>query len=148
MSLRRLALGREGEALAERRLKELGYRILERSARSALGELDLVMEDGATVVFVEVKARGSRRFGLAEEAVDARKRRRLTLLARAYVRDRGLAGRPMRFDVVAVQDGAVRHVKNAFPAEGALWERAPSESNVHATLPRLLAIVSAFLKKL
>ena len=53
----RRLFGQEGESLAERYLRRKGHRILQRNARSSLGELDLVVEDGAVLVFVEVKAR-------------------------------------------------------------------------------------------
>jgi putative endonuclease len=53
----RRRFGQEGESVAERYLRRKGYRILARNARSSVGELDLVVEDGAVLVFVEVKAR-------------------------------------------------------------------------------------------
>ena len=121
MTFERLELGKNGETLAERHLTGLGYQLLEKSCRNRLGEIDLVMQDGETVVFVEVKTRASRRFGAAEEAVGPRKQRKLAQLALAYVRDRRLGNPPLRFDVVAIQGGEIRHIPNAFQPSGYAW---------------------------
>lgn len=114
MSRERRELGRRGECLAEAHLGGKGYRLLERSYRCRLGEADLIMRDGDTVVFIEVKTRSSGSFGTPEEAVDARKQRKLVQVAQFYLRDRGLDDAPARFDVVAVADGEIRHIPDAF----------------------------------
>jgi len=115
--------GARWEREAARHLERLGYRILGRNVRCRLGEIDLVALDGPTVVFVEVKGKGGRGHGRPEEMVTAAKQRRLTLLARWYLLQRGWLARPARFDVVAVDDGPagreVRHHRDAFPAAGA-----------------------------
>ena len=111
-------LGGDGEARAARFLERLGWRVLDRNWRCSSGELDLVCADGDTVVFVEVKARGSRLFGAPEEAVTALKRSRLVRSARCYLRDRGLESRPARFDVVAIEGAELRHIRDAFTADG------------------------------
>lgn len=114
-------LGDAGEVLAARRLAELGYRILETNYRCPLGELDCVAVKDRTLVFLEVKTRVSDDFGGPLEAVDRRKRRKLTRLAQYYVADKRLHGVPQRFDVVAVwlKPGGERIdvVENAFDAE-------------------------------
>jgi len=114
MTRERLGLGRRGEKLAEEHLSRLGYRLLERSARSRLGEIDLVMKDGGTIVFVEVKTRSSVRFGEPEEAVDPRKQARIARAAQVYLKLKGWTDVPMRFDVVAISGGRVRHIPDAF----------------------------------
>lgn len=114
-------IGDAGEDLAARHLEGLGWRVLARNWRGRSGELDLVAEDGATVVFVEVKARASRSHGLPEEAVDARKRARLARAALEFLRARGLGDRPARFDVAAVEGTSVRLIRAAFEAPG--WTR-------------------------
>ena len=88
--------------------------MLARNWRSPVGELDVVALDGATLVFVEVKAR--RTVGEALEAVDLRKQRKLVAVAMDYQRRNGFVGRPIRFDVVAVEVAslACTHVENAF----------------------------------
>jgi putative endonuclease len=93
-------------------------RILERGYRSAFGEIDLVAQDGATIVFVEVKARSRGGFSPAEEAVGPRKQGRLVRTACHYLQARRLSGVPVRFDVVAIQAGSLRHLRGAFEAAG------------------------------
>lgn len=101
------AVGRFGEQVAADFLHEHGLRILERNWRSAAGELDIVALDGATIVFIEVKTRSSRAYGVPAEAVDRRKAARIRRLASQWMaehRDSGdLVGwHAVRFDVVAV----------------------------------------------
>ena len=113
-------LGDRGEAWAVRRLEQLGYRIVERNYRCPLGEIDCVAVHRGAVVFLEVKARATTAYGDPLEAVDRRKRRKLTRLARYYVAEKNLHGAALRFDVVAVrvEDGAPRVdvIENAFDA--------------------------------
>jgi putative endonuclease len=79
-----------------------GYRVLERNLRTPGGEVDLLALDGETLVVVEVKATAAGRD--PAERVDFAKRRRLHA-ARAWLAcRRGFAGRPFRFDVVAVRE--------------------------------------------
>jgi putative endonuclease len=117
----RLALGRAGESRAAAHLEGRGYRILARNVRAGGVELDLVARRGATLVFVEVKTRRARRFGLPEEAVDARKQARLVRGARAWLHGNDTRAQRVRFDVVAceVTEGGewrVRHLEGAFDA--------------------------------
>ena len=95
-------LGQMGEEVAARYLEDRGMRILARNLRSRLGELDLVARDGATLVFVEVKARYGAGGDPPQAAVDGRKRARLGRLAREYLARERLGDVPCRFDVVAV----------------------------------------------
>jgi putative endonuclease len=117
-----LALGPRGEREAARFLKRQGYRILARGDRGELGEIDLVALDGRTIVFVEVKTRQSQDAGHPAEAVDPAKQRRLTRLALAWLKRRGLLEHSARFDIVAVtwpEDSrrpVIEHIKNAFEA--------------------------------
>ena len=111
--------GQASEARAEQFLRAKGYRILDRNLRTSLGELDLVVEDGPVLVFVEVKARATRAFGGALLAVNHRKQAKMVRLASQYLAQRHLTERPCRFDVVLVQgqqsgDQTVDHVQNAF----------------------------------
>jgi putative endonuclease len=119
----RRALGTRGEALAARHLEKRGLRIVERNVRCRFGEIDLVATDGPTVVFVEVKGRAGAGYGPPEEKVTPPKQRRLVLLARWYLQQRGWLARPARFDVVAVtwegRAAVVRHIPQAFSAPSA-----------------------------
>lgn len=99
----RQALGAAAEAAALRHLEDAGLRLLARNARFKVGELDLVMRDGDTVVFVEVRLRRDHRFGDGAASVDHRKRRRLSLAAMAWLAGRpALANQACRFDVASV----------------------------------------------
>jgi putative endonuclease len=123
MTSRRIAFGKTGEDLACRELERRGYAILDRRYRRRGGELDIVARDGATIVFVEVKAREGREFGDASEAVTAWKQRKMTRLAVDYVMRHHLTNCPCRFDVVSIHFDAEAPVievfANAFDAVGA-----------------------------
>ena len=93
-----------------------GLTVLERNFRARAGEIDLIVRDGDTVAFVEVRARASASFGGAAASVTAAKRRRLERAARLWISARGWEG-PCRFDVVAVDGGRLEHIPGAF-AEG------------------------------
>jgi putative endonuclease len=98
----RQLLGKTGEGEACAELERRGYAILARRFRTRLGELDIVARDGRTLVFVEVKARRSERFGRAAEAVTPLKQRRLRRMALDFVLRTRLDRVPCRFDVVSV----------------------------------------------
>jgi putative endonuclease len=112
------ARGTEGEDLAVAYLEERGYRIHKRNYRFGRGEIDIVAQDGETLVFVEVKARRSTSFGTPEEAVTVQKRRQIRKIAGGYLFERRIADRECRFDVIAVDyEGGkpvVRHIEQAF----------------------------------
>jgi putative endonuclease len=108
--------GRWAEDVAGRHLEKIGCRVRARNVRLAGGEIDLVVTDGDTLVFVEVKAR--RAAGTAAAAVTADKRRRLGRAAAAWVTRRGIPRGGCRFDVVTVEgrgaDARVQHWPAAF----------------------------------
>jgi putative endonuclease len=105
MTKERIALGKLGEDLARKRLKALGYRILEKNYRCPLGEIDLIARDGDVLVFVEIKTRRDQSFGPAKEAVTRKKQTQLSKVALAYMKSKKLWGRSARFDVVAIEHG-------------------------------------------
>jgi putative endonuclease len=115
-------LGKSGEDLACLELERRGYAILDRRYRTRFGELDIVARQNGTVVFIEVKTRGSARFGHGLEAVTWHKRRKIVLMAGEYMLWHGLGSAPCRFDVVAiVWEGSRPHlevVADAFEAAG------------------------------
>lgn len=98
---RRRERGAAAEELAARHLEAQGYRVRARNVRAPLGEIDLVAEEGDTLVFVEVRGRTSTAFGSALESITPAKRRRLVRLALLYLQGHPHAG-PWRIDVVAV----------------------------------------------
>ncbi|WP_113700174.1 YraN family protein [Nonomuraea lactucae] len=110
-------LGRHGEQLAVDYLEAEGMKIIERNWRCRYGEIDVIAEDGDTLVVVEVKTRSSRSHGTALEAVRPSKLTRLRMLAAKW-----LAGQPrtfhaVRVDVIALErfagDYSLRHVRGA-----------------------------------
>jgi putative endonuclease len=107
------AKGQAGEDRAAGFLESAGYRIVRRNLRLPGGEIDLVCRDGDTIVFVEVKARWSNRFGSAISAVNPRKRATLRRLAADYVQIVAPSAR-VRFDVVAVDGERITLHRNAF----------------------------------
>lgn len=118
---RKVVSGREGEDRAATFLKSRGLRILARNVRYRDGEIDLVGEDGATFVFVEVKRRRDLERGSGAEAVTRTKRERVLRASRRWLakrRKRGASERPVRFDVVALRDdtGGVEWIRGAFDA--------------------------------
>lgn len=118
----RVTLGKSGENYACLELERRGYAILERRYRTRAGEIDVIARDGEMLVFVEVKARRSARFGYPAEAVTASKQRRLVQMASFYILRKGLSNSRCRFDVVAVTFGTgeprpkVEVFKGAFDA--------------------------------
>ena len=103
-----------GEMQALRLLKKKGYRWLSWRYRAGNGEIDLIMQDGDVLVFVEVKTRPDGRLGDGIKAVDREKRRRLRLAARLYLQKTGNEDRPVRFDVVEITRAGIRHMQSAF----------------------------------
>jgi uncharacterized protein (TIGR00252 family) len=69
-------LGRKGEKLALQHLKKLGYRTVTRNYRTTMGEIDLIMQEGDSLIFVEVKTRQDESFAKAEDAINFRKQKK------------------------------------------------------------------------
>ena len=109
----RKRLGREGEDAAVRLLEDSGYNVIARNVRLPGGEIDVIARDRDTIVFVEVKARTSRRFGSALGAVDARKRRTLRTIAADWLQI-AAPGANARFDIVTIEGGRPRLHRGAF----------------------------------
>ena len=119
MSAARQRFGELGERIAARWLRQKGYRIVAHRFRSGRRDVDLIAQSGATVAFVEVKARRGEQFGDPVEAVGWRKQRELIRSANVWIDRFGTPDMAYRFDVVGVLLDAervrVRHVENAFP---------------------------------
>lgn len=112
------AAGSAGEAAACGALKNTGMTILERNFRRPTGEIDIIAKDKRTIVFVEVKARSSLKFGRPAEAVDKAKQLHILRTAMIYLAEKGLDDAPVRFDVVEVLPDGIRHLRAAFDATG------------------------------
>lgn len=98
-------IGSDAEDVVARMMEAAGCAVLDRNALYRFGELDLVLLDGATLVFCEVRYRRPGRYGCGAISVTRRKRQRLALAARAWLARRpAMADRPCRFDVASVRD--------------------------------------------
>lgn len=118
MHTEKKTIGDAGEALAAKFLEGKGYRILARQAGiPRVGEIDLIAFDPprGEVVFVEVKTRHDVSFGPPEEAVTARKLRRMMLVAETWRVRNKLFDRPWRADVIAIEltgpEPVIRHLE-------------------------------------
>ena len=113
-------LGKIGESLAAKFLKQKGYQIIERNYRSAWGEIDLVVQDGDVLAFVEVKTRRSLKFGAPQLAVTNSKQRKISKTALQYLQEKELFDYVCRFDVISIvfppdpSEPIIEHIENAF----------------------------------
>lgn len=110
-------VGAQGETLARQWLEARGYTWIAQNVHTRWSELDLVMYDGNTLVFVEVKYRRSERYGSPLEGITASKQRKLRQAAEMYVLKHPHSG-PIRFDALGILDCAgsppvYTHVPNA-----------------------------------
>lgn len=110
--------GKRGEELAAFYLQSQGYQILERNFRKRYGEIDIIAQEKNTLVFVEVKTRWSKKFGLPEEAVTPWKLKSVIKTAQYYKMLHPELPEAMRIDVVAVdfcargREERIRLIKN------------------------------------
>lgn len=118
----RKAIGAAVEHAALEYLQAHGLKLLAHNAQARGGELDLVMHDGTSVVFVEVRYRADPAFGGAAASVDHGKRRKLVRAAQFYLaRHPRLANAPCRFDVIAAHGNPaapnIEWLRDAFRAD-------------------------------
>jgi len=118
MTTKHQQFGEKGESIAVNCLKKQGYRIIELNYRTKLGEIDIIAKQGGSLVFIEVKARKSSRFGRPELAVTPKKQRKISMVALYYLKSTKQSNAKARFDVVAINstdDGPnIKIIKNAF----------------------------------
>ncbi len=110
------ATGDDAERLAERHLHQQGLKTIARNYRCRFGEIDLIMQDGETTVFVEVRYRASQNFGGAGASINVAKQRRIIAAAEHYLSDLRHAP-PCRFDAILMHKldaGAIDWIKDAF----------------------------------
>ncbi|MDZ7749354.1 MAG: YraN family protein [Halofilum sp. (in: g-proteobacteria)] len=113
----RAQAGRAAEQRALDYLEAQGLRLRARNYRCRWGEIDLVMETGEGIVFVEVRYRRHAGYGGAAGSVDRRKQARLVRAAGTYLARERLCERPARFDVLAIDtDGDIDWIPDAFEA--------------------------------
>lgn len=112
-------LGDEGESAARRHLTHAGMKCLATNYRSPRGEIDLVLRDHQTLVFVEVKTRSDEQYGRPASAVSTDQKQRIAKAALDYLRELGNPPIAIRFDIVEVLAASggiaeIRHLPNAF----------------------------------
>ena len=88
--------------------------MLERNYIATVGEADLIMSDGETIVFIEVKTRVNDDYGAPSEAVDQRKREKYYRVASEFLQRNKKMDSPCRFDVVEIENGQINHIIDAF----------------------------------
>jgi len=113
-----MSMGAQAEQWAVRHLQQQGLKLIEQNYRGRFGEIDLIMQDGTSLVFIEVRLRRNADFGGAAASIDAHKQQRIIRTAHQYLA--GLAHTPpCRFDALLMDDvkgGNVQWLKNAFDA--------------------------------
>lgn len=120
------SLGQYGEDLAIKFLLRKGYWVIERNFKNKLGEIDLIVRDGGTICFVEIKTRVSLSCGLPQESVHPYKQRKIAKVALSYLQNKfRTCDVPARFDVVSIYktpegDDKIEHIINAFDSCGYL----------------------------
>ena len=114
--------GLEGERRAAEWLSDhRGMKLLGQRIRNRAGEIDLIMMDGETVVFIEVKTRLNGPPGSGLLAVDRRKQQRIARAAVLYLALNRLQNRAVRFDVAEVSANGIIHIPNAFQPGGMFY---------------------------
>lgn len=108
--------GKQGEWEATKYLKSLGYKILQTNFRSKTGEIDIISEDGKTIVFVEVKLRTTPFFGTPGEAIQKSKLKKLIKTSQFYLLLKNLSHADIRFDAIEIYFLAgrfeINHIRN------------------------------------
>ena len=109
------------EAAAEWLAENRGMRLMESRYRNKAGEIDLIMAEEETIVFIEVKTRLHAVSGSGLAAVDTRKQGRIARAAMIYLGEKGWMNRLIRFDIVEVSNTRIIHVANAFQPGGMFY---------------------------
>lgn len=109
--------GKSGEDIAVEYLEKKGYTIMERNFKCNQGEIDIIAIDKQEIVFVEVKTRSNKNYGLASEAVNKQKKKHLVGAIKYYIYVRNLENDFIRIDVIEIYINAkkayINHIKQA-----------------------------------
>ncbi len=95
--------GKFGQQLAKEYLEKKGYKILAENFHCLAGEIDLIAEKNGQLIFIEIKTRFSRNFGLPEEAVNETKRNKMEKTALVYLEKEKIKNENFRFDCLAIE---------------------------------------------
>ena len=115
--MQKIIYGKRSEIIATDYLKKKGYKILETNYKNNVGEIDIIAQDKDYIVFVEVKARMSQKFGHPFEVIDERKQQKIHAVASLYLVKNHKYGKPCRFDAISilgVENPEIRHIVDAF----------------------------------
>lgn len=110
--------GDKAEERAAKYLKDNGYKILKRNYLCPLGEVDIIAQKDGALVFVEVKQRSGRAFGGATAAVTKAKQQKVGKAAVSYVKQSNARYTALMFDIIAITEDKLEHIKNAFVPSG------------------------------
>ena len=95
--------GAHYESMAAKYLQKKGFQELQRNFRHRRGEIDIIMRDLDTLVFIEVRYRKQIGFGSAEESITRRKQKSIISTANFYLTQKKLWDMPCRFDVITIK---------------------------------------------
>ena len=116
-----ITLGKQAEDAAYHYLTANGLKLIERNYKCRRGEIDLVMQDNNSIVFIEVRYRRNNRFGSGAESINSSKQQKLIMTAMHYLQThRNSTATASRFDVISIQGQQGKHdiewIQNAFQA--------------------------------
>ncbi len=106
--------GKKGEERAKKFLEDRGYKILFQNYRTRCGEIDLICEEGETLVFVEVRQKRGGKFGTPIESIDQRKIEKIKKTAEIFLSEKGIFNREIRFDFLAISGEKIELITDAF----------------------------------
>ncbi len=109
--------GKRSEIIASDYLKTKGYKILEVNYKNKIGEIDVIAKDKNYIVFVEVKARTSQKFGHPFDAIDEIKQQKIRRIASLYLVKNQKYGSACRFDAISIlglENPEITHIVDAF----------------------------------
>ena len=95
-------------------LKDKKFKILKKNFTTKIGEIDIIAKKDDTIIFVEVKERGTKRFGMPREAVTPYKQNKIRTVASQYLTKMKQTDAKVRFDVVEILGDTITHIENAF----------------------------------
>jgi len=110
----RNAKGEEGEDVVVDYLMQNSFDIIERNYRFGKKEIDIIARKNDLIVFVEVKLRTGKKFGVGLESIDYKKRKNIKVASVYYLLSHGFEEVSVRFDVASVDDGKLTYIENAF----------------------------------
>ena len=100
--------------MAKQYLVQKGYKIVKTNFSCKIGEIDIIAQDKDTLVFVEVKARNTAKFGLPRESVTVQKQYKIRRMSQLYLQRYSNFDQKIRFDVIDILGDKITHIENAF----------------------------------